>query len=135
MTRKPHPPEWLFLLALCAVSALAELGFVIVNISSLPMLLEQGLGLASLPGIAMAIFYTAEAVGNSPMGALADRVGRRMMMFLGAMLCLVLFCFFPLCTSYIFGSYPPGAAYVCVQVFPWQVISRGDGVRYMIQRS
>jgi MFS family permease len=79
-------PEWLFLIVLSAVAGLAELGFVIVNISSLPMLLEQGLGLASLPGIAMAIFYTAEAVGNSPMGALADRVGRRRMMFLGAML-------------------------------------------------
>ena len=82
-------PEWLFLIVLSAVAGLAELGFVIVNISSLPMLLEQGLGLASLPGIAMAIFYTAEAVGNSPMGALADRVGRRRMMFLGAMLSVV----------------------------------------------
>ena len=82
-------PEWLFLIVLSAVAGLAELGFVIVNISSLPMLLEQGLGLASLPGIAMAIFYTAEAAGNSPMGALADRVGRRRMMFLGAMLSVV----------------------------------------------
>ena len=82
-------PEWLFLIVLSAVAGLAELGFVIVNISSLPMLLEQGLGLASLPGIAMAIFYTAEAAGNSPMGAMADRVGRRRMMLLGAMLSVV----------------------------------------------
>ncbi len=82
-------PEWLFLIVLSAVAGLAELGFVIVNISSLPMLLEQGLGLASLPGIAMAIFYTAEAAGNSPMGALADRVGRRRMMLLGALLSVV----------------------------------------------
>lgn len=82
-------PEWLFLIVLSAVAGLAELGFVIVNISSLPMLLEQGLGLASLPGIAMAIFYTAEAAGNSPMGAMADRVGRRRMMLLGALLSVV----------------------------------------------
>lgn len=79
-------PEWLFLVVISAVAGLAELGFVIVNVSSLPILLEQGLGLASLPGIAMAIFYTAEAFGNSPMGALADRVGRRRMMVTGATL-------------------------------------------------
>lgn len=79
-------PEWLFLLSLSAVAGLAELAFVVVNISSLPLFLEKGLGLASLPGIAMAVFYTAEAAGNSPMGALADRLGRRRLMVLGTLL-------------------------------------------------
>lgn len=85
MARRPVP-EWLFLLTLSAVAGLAELAFVIVNISSLPLFLEKGLHLASLPGIAMAVFYTAEALGNSPMGALADRLGRRRLMVLGALL-------------------------------------------------
>lgn len=88
MIRRP-PPEWLFLLTLSAVAGLAELAFVIVNLSSLPRFLEKGLGLASLPGIATAVFYTAEAAGNSPMGALADRLGRRRLMVGGALLSVV----------------------------------------------
>lgn len=83
MIRKPHPPEWLFLLALCAVAALAELGFVIVNISSLPVFLKFGLHLPNLPGIALAAYYLVEALANSPMGALADRLGRRRLMVMG----------------------------------------------------
>lgn len=83
MSRKPHPPEWLFLLALCSVSALAELGFVIVNISALPVFLKFGLHLANLPGLALAAYYLVEALANSPMGALADRLGRRRLMVLG----------------------------------------------------
>ena len=84
MTRKPHPPEWLFLLALCAVSALAELGFVIVNISALPLFLEFGLQLPSLVPLALVPYYLVEALAGSPMGALADRVGRRRLMVIGA---------------------------------------------------
>jgi len=84
--RKPHPPEWLFLLALCSVSALAELGFVIVNISSLPVFLKFGLHLPNLPGIALAAYYLVEALANSPMGAMADRLGRRRLMVLGTCL-------------------------------------------------
>lgn len=89
MTRKPPPPEWLFLLALCAVSALAELGFVIVNISSLPVFLKFGLHLPNLPGIALAAYYLVEALANSPMGALADRLGRRRLMVLGTCLSIL----------------------------------------------
>lgn len=89
MIRKPHPPEWLFLLALCAVSALAELGFVIVNIVSLPNLLKFGLHMANLPGIALATYYLVEALANSPMGALADRLGRRRLMVTGTCLSVV----------------------------------------------
>ncbi|MFM7321449.1 MAG: MFS transporter [Armatimonadota bacterium] len=85
MTRRAVP-EGLFLLVLSAIAGLAELAFVIVNIASLPLFLEKGLRLASLPGIAMAVFYTAEAAGNSPMGMLADRLGRRRLMVLGTLL-------------------------------------------------
>jgi DHA1 family multidrug resistance protein-like MFS transporter len=75
-----------FLAALSAVAGLAELAFVIVNVSALPVYLKSGLGLPNLPGIALAAFYTAEAIGNSPMGALADRFGRRRIMVFGALL-------------------------------------------------
>jgi MFS family permease len=81
---RPRTPEGVFLFALCAISFLAELGFVIVNISSLPVFLKFGLGLPNLPGIALAAYYLVEALANSPMGSLADRLGRRRLMVLGA---------------------------------------------------
>ncbi|MGC4042547.1 MAG: MFS transporter [Armatimonas sp.] len=80
---RPKTPEGLFLFALCAISFLAELGFVIVNISNLPLFLEHGLQLPNLPGIALATYYLIEALANSPMGTLADRLGRRRLMVLG----------------------------------------------------
>lgn len=84
---------WPFLLAISAIAGLAELAFIIVNVSALPIYLKIGLGLPNLPGIALAIFYLVEAVGNSPMGTLADRVGRRRIMVTGALIsvftCLV----------------------------------------------
>lgn len=89
----PPPPDapkpvnlWPFLAALSAVAGLAELAFIVVNVSTLPVYLKTGLGLPSLPGIALAAFYMAEALANSPMGILADRVGRRRLMVSGALL-------------------------------------------------
>lgn len=77
-------PLWPFLVALSCVAGLAELAFIIVNVSALPVYLKNGLGLPSLPGLALACFYLAEALGNSPMGVLSDRVGRRRLMVTGA---------------------------------------------------
>jgi MFS transporter, DHA1 family, multidrug resistance protein len=77
---------WGFLIALSAVAGLAELAFIIVNVSALPVYLKEGLRLPNLPGIALAAFYMAEALGNSPMGMLADRVGRRRLMVTGALI-------------------------------------------------
>jgi MFS transporter, DHA1 family, multidrug resistance protein len=83
----PMPPSmWGFLIALSAVAGLAELAFIIVNVSALPVYMKEGLQLPNLPGIALAMFYMAEALGNSPMGMLADRVGRRRMMVFGALI-------------------------------------------------
>jgi MFS family permease len=80
---RPRTPEGLFLIALCAISFLAELGFIIINISNLPLFLEFGLRLPNLPGIALATYYLVEALANSPMGTLADRLGRRRLMVIG----------------------------------------------------
>jgi len=82
----PRHPIGPLLVALAAVAGLAELAFILVNVSALPVYLKNGLGLPNLPGIALAAFYMAEALGNSPMGTLSDRVGRRRMMVLGASL-------------------------------------------------
>jgi len=109
----PSPPSgangnggslWAFLAGLSAVAGLAELAFVIVNVSALPVYLKAGLHLPNLPGIALAAFYTAEALGNSPMGALADRLGRRRIMVLGALLSVAT------CLGTAFVRVPPSGA-------------------------
>ena len=102
------PPEpkktnfWLFLLALSAVAGLAEMGFVIVNVSALPVYLEFGLGLPKLVGFSLTAFYLAEALGNSPMGVLGDRLGRRRLMVLGALVSV------GTCIGTAFVRVPPG---------------------------
>ena len=77
---------WVFLLTLALVAGLAELAFVVVNVSSLPVFLKDGLGKPALSGVAMGTFYLFQALGNSPMGHLADRFGRRRLMVLGSLL-------------------------------------------------
>ncbi len=91
MTDAPTPADaktipWGFLLTLSLVAGLAELAFVVVNVSSLPVFLKDGLGKPILSGVAMGTFYLFQALGNSPMGHLADRFGRRRLMVLGALL-------------------------------------------------
>ena len=44
-SRENAPLLWPFLLGLSAVAGLAELAFIIVNVSALPVYLEFGLGL------------------------------------------------------------------------------------------
>jgi len=80
------PPVWTFLLGLSLVAGLAEMAFIIVNVSALPVYLEFGLGLPKLVGYSLGAFYLAEAIGNSPMGALGDRFGRRRLMVTGALI-------------------------------------------------
>lgn len=82
---KPAPSYLPFLLALSAVAGLAELAFIIVNVSSLPVYLEFGLKLPALVGLALGSFYLAEALGNPLMGGLSDRFGRRRMIVMGAL--------------------------------------------------
>lgn len=93
---------WPFLLGLCAVAGLAELAFIIVNVSALPVYLEFGLGLPTLVGYTLGAFYLAEALGNSPMGALGDRYGRRRLMVTGALVSV------GTCVATAFVRVPPG---------------------------
>ncbi|GAB4458516.1 MAG: tetracycline efflux MFS transporter Tet(30) [Armatimonadaceae bacterium] len=90
-TPSPDAPEigrqgWLFLIALAAIAGLAELAIVIINLSTLPVFLDRGLHLPQLVGISFSVFYLCEALGNSPMGALSDRLGRRPLMVAGALI-------------------------------------------------
>ncbi len=76
-------PIWPFLLAIALVAGLAELAYAVVNVSTLPVFLDYGLGLPKLVGFSLTAFYLSEAVFNSPMGSLADHLGRRRLMVAG----------------------------------------------------
>lgn len=84
-TAAPPRNDWPFLIALAVVAGLAELAAAIVGVSALPIYIPNALHLADYVGFTMMAFYLSEAVFNSPMGALADRIGRRRMMVLGAL--------------------------------------------------
>jgi MFS family permease len=75
-----------FLIGIAAIAALAELGFAIVNISTIPVYVKFGLNLPSLVGTTIAAFLLAEALLNGPMGHLADRLGRRHLMVAGPLI-------------------------------------------------
>ncbi len=82
-------PEWIFLIALACIAGLAELAIVIINFSTMPIYLKNGLKLPNLAGLSLSVFLLAEALGNSPMGALSDRFGRRPMILAGATISVV----------------------------------------------
>ena len=75
-----------FLVAIAAIAGLAELGYAIVNISTLPVFVKFGLNLPSLVGTAITAFLLAEALLNGPMGLLADKLGRRKLMVIGPLI-------------------------------------------------
>lgn len=80
---------WGFLIVLAAVAGLAELAYAIVGVSELSVYLDRGLGLGTIVGASFGAFYLSEAVLNSPMGTLADRLGRRRLMVLGPLASVV----------------------------------------------
>jgi MFS transporter, DHA1 family, multidrug resistance protein len=81
--------------SLLVIALLAEIGYAVLNISTMPVYLsavpgpEDGLipngrsmG-ASVIGLVLVAFLLSEAVFKSPMGSLADRYGHKALMFLG----------------------------------------------------
>ncbi len=69
---------------LLAIALLAEIAYAVLNISTMPVYLkfDRGFG-ASIIGLVLAAFLFSEAVFKGPMGAFADRFGRRRLMMLG----------------------------------------------------
>ncbi|HWD40229.1 MAG TPA: MFS transporter [Fimbriimonas sp.] len=80
---------------LLVIALLAEIGYAVLNISSMPVylaadpgsphkLIPEGRGLgASVIGFVLVAFLFSEAVFKGPMGALADRFGHRKLMLIG----------------------------------------------------
>src|SRR4051794_5459628 len=81
---------------LLIVALLAEIGYAVLNISTMPVYLRaaptnawisngRGFG-ESVIGLVLVAFLLSEAVFKSPMGHLADRIGPRKLMMFGPML-------------------------------------------------
>lgn len=73
--------------ALVIMAGFAELGYVTLNISAMPVYLREvvGLGEATITAVG-SVFLLTEAIFRAPMGALSDRIGRRRLITLAPML-------------------------------------------------
>ena len=77
---------WPFMAAMALIALLAELAYGVVNNSTMPVYVRNGLGLPDIVGFVGASFLLAEALLNGPTGILADRFGRRLLMVIGPLL-------------------------------------------------
>lgn len=73
--------------ALVLMAGFAELGYVTLNISAMPVYLRDTIGLGESTVTAVgSIFLLTEAAFRAPMGMLSDRIGRRRLMLVGPLL-------------------------------------------------
>lgn len=72
-----------------ATALLAEIGYAVLNISTMPVYLrnDRGFGTFSV-SLVLVAFLLSEAVLKGPMGHLADRLGHRRLMLIGPILTL-----------------------------------------------
>ncbi|MCX7925746.1 MAG: MFS transporter [Fimbriimonadales bacterium] len=73
--------------ALVVMAGFAELGYVTLNISAMPVYLREviGLGEATITAVG-SVFLLTEAIFRAPMGMLSDQIGRRRLIVLGPLL-------------------------------------------------
>ncbi|MGQ9656431.1 MAG: MFS transporter [Fimbriimonadales bacterium] len=73
--------------ALVVMAGFAELGYVTLNISAMPVYLREvvGLGESTITAVG-SVFLLTEAVFRAPMGMLSDQIGRRRLIVLGPLL-------------------------------------------------
>ncbi|MFN7162521.1 MAG: MFS transporter, partial [Fimbriimonadales bacterium] len=73
--------------ALVVMAGFAELGYVTLNISAMPVYLRETVGLGeSTITVVGSVFLLTEAVFRAPMGMLSDQIGRRRLIVLGPLL-------------------------------------------------
>jgi DHA1 family multidrug resistance protein-like MFS transporter len=80
------PSSWVAaVLPVMLIAACAELGISILNNSALPVYFTKGLHIPTgVMGLILVWFFIAESVFKSPLGVLADRIGRKPLMLGGA---------------------------------------------------
>jgi MFS family permease len=70
--------------ALVVMAGFAELGYVTLNISAMPVYLREVVGLGeSTITVVGSVFLLVEAIFRAPMGMLSDHIGRRRLIVLG----------------------------------------------------
>ncbi|HRI43558.1 MAG TPA: MFS transporter [Fimbriimonadaceae bacterium] len=82
----PTKPLWKrpSVLRLLAIALLAEIGYAVLNISAMPVYLKFDRHMsASVISLVLVAFLLSEAVMKSPMGHLADRLGRKRLIVIG----------------------------------------------------
>lgn len=82
----PTKPLWARppVLRLLAIALLAEIGYAVLNISAMPVYLKFDRHMsASVISLVLVAFLLSEAVMKSPMGHLADRLGRKRLIVIG----------------------------------------------------
>jgi DHA1 family multidrug resistance protein-like MFS transporter len=73
-----------FILRLLLIALFAEIGFAMLNLSTMPVYLKYDRGFGtSVIGLVFAAFLISEALFKGPMGGLADRVGRKRLIVIG----------------------------------------------------
>ena len=77
--------DYPFLLWIGLIALIAELGYAMLNIATLPLHLDIDLHAAWATGWVLASFLLVEAIFKSPFGALGDRIGRRPLLIAGPM--------------------------------------------------
>jgi MFS family permease len=81
-------------IGLALVAAFGEAAYAIINVLALPVFVEKRLDATTSLGLIISFFLLGEGLFKGPMGALGDRVGRRIMLILAplgsalAVLCL-----------------------------------------------
>lgn len=78
-----------FVRRMLAVALLAEIGYAVLNISTMPVYLQYDRGFGAF-GVSLVLvaFLLSEAVMKGPMGHLADRIGARKLMLIGPLITL-----------------------------------------------
>jgi DHA1 family multidrug resistance protein-like MFS transporter len=79
-----------FVRRMLLVALLAEIGYAVLNISTMPVYLRNDRGFGAF-GVSLVVvaFLLSEAVMKGPMGHLADRIGARRLMLIGPLITLV----------------------------------------------
>ena len=78
-----------FVRRMLATALLAEIGYAVLNISTMPVYLKNDRAFSTFSiSLVIMAFLLSEAVMKGPMGHLADRLGHRRLMLIGPLLTL-----------------------------------------------
>ncbi len=119
----PKKGGWIAaILPVVLIAACSELGISVLSNSALPIYFTTGLKIpTSVYTLLMLPFFISEVLFKSPLGVLADRIGRRPLMLGGALVTV----FTPLILISV--KYNPGAATAIITLLVFGILRAMDG--------